>query len=291
MLKYQGDFINTFNKVVAEHPDCDYIEIVNTIIDPLKEILISAAPTPVVEQEDSSEEEEGGEEEQVPQPVKKPVKEPVKKPVKKPVKEPVKKESSGKNTFDSSKYESIKYLQENPKKKGTQSWDRYEKYKVATNYDEFVRLGGPKKDLKFDIEKGYLTLDGTEPIPKVNTPKTVKKKVEGNKIKSPKKPKKVKKEDVDVSDATSDASDSKLFDAANICDFDDVHKEDEDNSWPEKTIDGVLYKQNPSDNMLIDPNNGKQIGYLHSDDDIDDDNIEYIGDGEDLHKENIDKVE
>ena len=292
MLKYQDDFIIAFNKVVAEHPDCDYIEIVNTIIDPLKEILMSAEPTPVVEQEDSSDE---------PEP----------EPVKEPVKKKSPKKSSAKKTFDSSKYETINYLQENPKKKIikgeiSKSWARYEVYKAATTYDEFIRLGGTNRDLKSDLDKGFISLDGTAPVQKVKPTKvkndTVKKKIEKIEVnkkvtpKKVKKAKKVKKElseeptetDISLSDATTS---SVKGDVADLNDFDDVHKEDEDNSWPEKTIDGVSYKLNPSDNMLIDPNNGKQIGYLHSDDDIDDDNIEYIGDGEDLHNENIDKIE
>ena len=46
---------------------------------------------------------------------------------------------------------SLKYNQENPKKRGSKSWHRDESYKKATTVDEYFRLQGTLGDLKYDM--------------------------------------------------------------------------------------------------------------------------------------------
>ena len=50
---------------------------------------------------------------------------------------------------------SLRYNQENPKKKGSKSWHRYESYKRATTVDEYFRLQGTLGDLKYDFSRGF----------------------------------------------------------------------------------------------------------------------------------------
>ena len=50
--------------------------------------------------------------------------------------------------------EIFKFIQENPKKNDAKL--RYEKYKSATNYDEFLKLGGSNGDLRNDLQKKYI---------------------------------------------------------------------------------------------------------------------------------------
>ena len=50
---------------------------------------------------------------------------------------------------------SLKYNQENPKKRGSKSWHRYESYKRATTVDEYFRLQGTLGDLKYDFSRGF----------------------------------------------------------------------------------------------------------------------------------------
>ena len=51
---------------------------------------------------------------------------------------------------------SITYRQDNPKREGSKSFHRYEKYKVAKTIKEFFDLGGSKADLSFDLARGFL---------------------------------------------------------------------------------------------------------------------------------------
>jgi adenine-specific DNA-methyltransferase len=51
----------------------------------------------------------------------------------------------------------IKFQDNNPKRKGG-SYNRYEKYKSATNYKEFLELSGNRVDFKNDYEKKYFKL-------------------------------------------------------------------------------------------------------------------------------------
>ena len=46
--------------------------------------------------------------------------------------------------------------QDNPKKPGSKSYDRYEKYKKATTLDEMLDLGGSRGDIFFDMERGFI---------------------------------------------------------------------------------------------------------------------------------------
>ena len=50
----------------------------------------------------------------------------------------------------------IEINQNNPKREGTQAHDRYEKYKKATNFTEFLELGGSNLDYHYNIRDGYL---------------------------------------------------------------------------------------------------------------------------------------
>eukprot|EP00747_Dinoflagellata_sp_TGD_P183793 gnl/TRDRNA2_/TRDRNA2_38940_c0_seq1.p1 gnl/TRDRNA2_/TRDRNA2_38940_c0~~gnl/TRDRNA2_/TRDRNA2_38940_c0_seq1.p1 ORF type:complete len:302 (-),score=84.01 gnl/TRDRNA2_/TRDRNA2_38940_c0_seq1:58-963(-) len=51
--------------------------------------------------------------------------------------------------------ERIVFEQENPKRPGSQSYTRYDKYKKAKTPDEALRLGAAEGDLKFDWSRGY----------------------------------------------------------------------------------------------------------------------------------------
>ena len=51
----------------------------------------------------------------------------------------------------------------NPKLAGSKSFERYERYKPATTYDEFLRLGGSRADFVNDRERGYITAEGELP--------------------------------------------------------------------------------------------------------------------------------
>lgn len=48
--------------------------------------------------------------------------------------------------------------QENPKRPGSKSHGRYEKYKSATSLEELLDLGGTKGDYNHDLKKGYIVL-------------------------------------------------------------------------------------------------------------------------------------
>jgi hypothetical protein len=51
----------------------------------------------------------------------------------------------------------IKFQEENPKSKGL-AYDRYNRYKNATTYKEFINLGGENKDYYYDYKKGFLKI-------------------------------------------------------------------------------------------------------------------------------------
>ena len=53
---------------------------------------------------------------------------------------------------------SIEINQYNPKNKDSSVYDRYERYKKANNYEEFIELGGDNKDYYSDFRKGYLKI-------------------------------------------------------------------------------------------------------------------------------------
>lgn len=52
----------------------------------------------------------------------------------------------------------IKLKQENPKRKGTKTCDRYENYKLSNTIEEFKKNGGTKGDFKGIINTEYLTI-------------------------------------------------------------------------------------------------------------------------------------
>ena len=51
----------------------------------------------------------------------------------------------------------VGFKQDNPKKPGTKSWERYDKYKSAGSVGQATSLGASWSDLSTDFEKGYLT--------------------------------------------------------------------------------------------------------------------------------------
>ena len=52
----------------------------------------------------------------------------------------------------------IEFNQDNPKNNGSSVYNRYERYKKATNYEEFKELGGWSGDYDNDFRKGYLKI-------------------------------------------------------------------------------------------------------------------------------------
>ena len=50
----------------------------------------------------------------------------------------------------------IELNQDNPKRIDSKAYNRYEKYKSATNYTEFLELGGNNQDYNYDLEYGNL---------------------------------------------------------------------------------------------------------------------------------------
>ena len=51
----------------------------------------------------------------------------------------------------------LRVAAKNPKKRGTASWDRYERYKTARTVGEFLDAGGTSGDLRHDWARGYVT--------------------------------------------------------------------------------------------------------------------------------------
>lgn len=50
----------------------------------------------------------------------------------------------------------IDVIQENPKRPGTKSHQRYEKYKKAKTKSEYLELGGSKADYKYDVSDTFV---------------------------------------------------------------------------------------------------------------------------------------
>eukprot|EP00435_Cladocopium_sp_Y103_P007783 s963_g2.t1 len=59
----------------------------------------------------------------------------------------------------------IWYAQENPKRPGSGSRDRYESYKHATTVGEALQMGSYKADLKHDFNRGFLHLEELDTRP------------------------------------------------------------------------------------------------------------------------------
>ena len=53
---------------------------------------------------------------------------------------------------------SIQYLQENPKKRGGEAFERYEKYKMARTVNEAKELGASQGDIAHDHKAGFLSI-------------------------------------------------------------------------------------------------------------------------------------
>ena len=52
----------------------------------------------------------------------------------------------------------IEFINENYKHKDSTAYERYERYKKSTNYEEFIRLGGNNGDYYNDFRKDYLKI-------------------------------------------------------------------------------------------------------------------------------------
>lgn len=95
--------------------------------------------------------------------VEKPAKEPKEKapPKEKPEKKKVtkheKKEDAG-NGADVPQTAKIQIQQDNPKRAGTKSYERYDGYKKATTRAEYYELGGAKADWTYDFTRGWITV-------------------------------------------------------------------------------------------------------------------------------------
>ena len=68
---------------------------------------------------------------------------------------PDRKKPSRKPKADSALEEAVWFQSKNPKKRGSQSWARYEKYKRATTMAQFRELGGTTADLRYDKQKEF----------------------------------------------------------------------------------------------------------------------------------------
>ena len=51
----------------------------------------------------------------------------------------------------------IQVEKKNPKREGSKSFQRYEKYKLAKTAKEYLALGGRREDFKFDMKRGFIT--------------------------------------------------------------------------------------------------------------------------------------
>ena len=58
--------------------------------------------------------------------------------------------------------EPISFEQENPKKEGSSSWDRYEVYKGATTMGELWQGKHNTGDLSWDYQRGYMRFTNPE---------------------------------------------------------------------------------------------------------------------------------
>ena len=57
----------------------------------------------------------------------------------------------------------LRVAAKNPKKRGSASWDRYERYKTARTVGEFLDAGGTSGDLRHDWARGYVTQASAAP--------------------------------------------------------------------------------------------------------------------------------
>lgn len=194
----------------------------------------------------------------------------------------------------------IKCIPDNPKKAGTASYDQFEGYKNATTFQEFLAGGGENKHMRYDFGKGFIHIldDSVENVvveqkKKKSSPK--KKKSAPKKKKSASKKKKEEKtedkkgekmeekvpEKIDLWGDKDESGDEVAYKSLSEVTTDEDIEEDDDDEWPTRTVDGVIYLYNDSDNILIDKETAEQVGYLD-----DDGTIDFIGNGEDVHEKN-----
>ena len=183
----------------------------------------------------------------------------------------------------------IKCIPDNPKKVGTASYDQFEGYKNATTFQEFLSGGGENKHMRYDFGKGFIHIldDSVENIvveqkKKKSTPKKKKSPPKKKKSTPKKEEKKDKKaEDIDLWGDKDESGDEVAYKSLSEVTTDEDIEEDEDEEWPSREVEGVIYLYNDSDNILIDKETAEQVGYLD-----DDGTIDFIGNGEDVHEKN-----
>lgn len=49
-------------------------------------------------------------------------------------------------------------VKENPKRKGSQAYNRFGKYMKAKTVGEYLKLGGTRADLRYDENKGFIQI-------------------------------------------------------------------------------------------------------------------------------------
>lgn len=136
-----------------------------------------------------------------------------------------------------------------------------------------------KKDKKKKVDEISSPSKSVEPVSSRPPPGKVKnavQKMEGNKVEE----KKV--EDKKVKDEKDEAVSEEILESPKSS---PPFQDEDDDDWPSKTVDGVTYDYNESDGLLIDKESGIQIGYLDPDGTID-----FLGDGEEIHEKNQDKL-
>ena len=218
----------------------------------------------------------------------------------------------------------IEFQSDNPKREGSGAHIKYESYKNAKTYEEFISMDGKHSAIKNDYSKGFLKIlnDNDDDLDSINkskiTPKDKKnikdkkknkKKKEKNKKK--KKEKKIKKEIIDddiilhkpattidiVNDIVSDIVEGSI--KQSVISEELIRKkqlderfeqsnlsDSEDDEWPVQLVDGVKYFINETDKLIIDWK-GTQIGYY----DINDKSIDFIDDEcEEIHNCYVDKL-
>ena len=222
-----------------------------------------------------------------------PLESPKKEKKKSEKKESVKKEEKKEKKFDPVNFLKknpetvIEFIQENPKKPGSNSHENYEKYKSATTFQEFLDSGGENKHIRHDFSKGFIKIldDSVENVEYEPKKKKTPVKKKPNKVKKEVK-NKVKKEEIVIQAKNSEEESEE--DVVPFKPFGDIKSDSDDDNNVEdddemsiKTVDGVDYRHNKSDNLLIDKNTAEQIGYLD-----DDGTIDYIDNGEEIHEKN-----
>jgi len=55
-------------------------------------------------------------------------------------------------------------VKKNPKREGSKSHSRFQKYMGSKTVSEYLERSGTKGDLKYDWEKGFIQIDGVDKV-------------------------------------------------------------------------------------------------------------------------------